>query len=102
MSNFGLSGSQQKAILIISEDGAVTRERDGHRKSQNYFLGKSKRPIVVKTILALYDRRLVKIVIKSGIHAELTDLGVHVASGLANRSSAGIPERTHKLVSELT
>lgn len=71
-----LTDSIKRALVIILEDGEVTKVTHGWR-------GSSGRSIFTRTVFALYERYLVKIVVENHHRrrqmAKLTDVGEYAA-----------------------
>lgn len=74
-----LTPPAKRALIVLLEDGSVT-------KQANYWSGPSGRKIRTETILAIYDRYLIKIVTESRHRklqtAKLTDVGEYAAQAI--------------------
>lgn len=75
-----LSDSLKRALVIILEDGQII-------KQAGLWRGSSGRAVPLQTVLALFDRYLIKIVVESRHRrrhaAKLTDVGEYAAEQIA-------------------
>lgn len=82
-----LSSPIKRALIVLLEDGLILR-------NAGYWIGSSRRKVLVQTIEAMYDRYLIKIVVESRYRrrhtASLTDVGEYAAREI-KRQIAEVP-----------
>lgn len=95
--NEGLTASVKRAMVIMLEDKSVT-------KQAHYWEGPSGRKIFLQTIIALYDRYLVKLIVESRHRrlqkAFLTDVGSYAAQQIQREFAMPDGECRHAIISE--
>ena len=94
-----LTVSLKRALVVLLEDGEVIRW-------PRCWIGQSKRRIFEVTMLALYDRYLVKIVVESRHRrrhtAVLTDIGWYAARDIQRESkNAAVTEESALFIAEV-
>lgn len=78
-----LTPTLKRALVILLQDGHLDRQHNRNEHTNNYWISRCARKCALVTILSLYDRYLVKIVVESRHRrrqrATLTDVGVFAA-----------------------